>query len=567
MPVKKPSNIIYGVDEKPALWMTLFLGFQHISIYAISLLFPVVIVREMGGTPSQAAFLVSMSMIAGGVGAIVQALTKGPVGSGYLCPQVCGPSFLTASIMAAKLGGLSLLFGMTFVAGLFEGLFSRALNRLRLLFPTEVTGLIVAMVGITVIRVASTNFLGLDSSDSVIEKSEVFVSFLTLAVMVGLNVWTRGNLKLFCVLIGMIVGYTASYILGDVQTSPISDSHLVWFPFLRHPGWSFDVYLIAPFIIAMLCSSLKSVGDLTTCQKINDAEWTRPEMKNISKGVLADSIGCMSAGLLGGMGQSTSSSNVGLSIATGVTSRTISFAMGGILIFLGFFPKLAAVFAIMPKSVMGSTLIFALGFMVVAGLQIMMSRMIDVRKTFVIGLPLIFGLTVDLMPDIFAGVHSWVSPIFSSSLSTATITAIVLNLIFRIGISRKAQLNVTPGPDSSEEIFSFMDSKGRNWGARKEVVYKAMSAISEFTEAAFEHKLTQGSVEINARFDEYNLDVDIHYQGKLIEFPEERPDIGELLTDEDVQLRFSAFLIKEYADKIESSVEDGRCHIHMHFVH
>ncbi|MBC8233160.1 xanthine permease, partial [bacterium] len=225
MSIKKPSNIIYGVDEKPPLWMTFFLGFQHVSIYAISLILPVVIVREMGGTPSQAAFLVSISMIAGGIGVIVQALSKGPIGSGYPCPQVCGPSFLAASIMAVKTGGLSLLFGMTFFAGLFEGLFSRVVNRLRMLFPTEVTGLIVAMVGITVIRIASTNFLGLDSSDSVIEASEVFVSFLTLAVMIGLNVWSKGNLKLLCVLIGMTIGYIASYILGllgDVQIAQIA---------------------------------------------------------------------------------------------------------------------------------------------------------------------------------------------------------------------------------------------------------------------------------------------------------------------------------------------------------
>jgi len=570
MPVKKPSNIIYGVDEKLPLWMTLFLGFQHVSVYSITLIFPVVIVREMGGTTSQAAFLVSISMIAGGIGAIVQALPKGPVGSGYLCPQVCGPSFLTASIMAAKAGGLSLLFGMTFISGLFEGLFSRVLNRLRLLFPTEVIGLIVAMVGITAIRVASTNFLGLDSSDSVIERAEVFVALLTLVSIIGLNVWSKGHFKLFCALIGMTVGYIASYILGllgDEQIAQIAGSSLVWFPFLEHPGWSFNLSLLGPFIIAMLCSSLKSVGDVTTCQRINDAEWIRPEMDNISKGILADSIGCMSAGLLGGMGQSTSSSNVGLSIATGVTSRTVSFAMGGFLIFLGFFPKLASVFAIMPKPVMGATLMFSLSFMVVAGFQIMMSRMIDVKKTFVIGVSLIFGLTVDIMPDVFARSHPWIRPIFSSSLSTATVTAIFLNLIFRMGTSQKARLDVIPGPGSPEKIFSFMDSNGGKWGARKEVVYKAMGAVNEFVEAAFEHELTRENIRVNASFDEYNLDVDIYYQGRLIEFPVERPDVSKLLTDEEVQLKLSAFLVREYADGIEASAENGGCHIHLHFAH
>ena len=115
MPVR-PSNLIYDLDDKPALWVTLFLGFQHVCIVAIALIFPVVIIREAGGTTHQAEHMVSICMIAGGIGVIVQALPKGPVGSGYLCPQVCGPSFLSASILAAKTGGLALVFGMTTMA-------------------------------------------------------------------------------------------------------------------------------------------------------------------------------------------------------------------------------------------------------------------------------------------------------------------------------------------------------------------------------------------------------------------------------------------------------------------
>jgi len=112
---KKPSNLIYGVDEKPPLRLTIFMGFQHICIYAISLSFPVTIVREMGGTTEQAAFMISMSMIAGGVGAIIMALPKGPIGAGYLCPPVCSPTNFAAAMVASKIGGLSLLYGMTLI--------------------------------------------------------------------------------------------------------------------------------------------------------------------------------------------------------------------------------------------------------------------------------------------------------------------------------------------------------------------------------------------------------------------------------------------------------------------
>jgi NCS2 family nucleobase:cation symporter-2 len=570
MDKKKPSNIIYGVSENPPFWITLGQGFQHVCTYAIALMFPVIIVRAIGGSVREASFVVSMSMIAGGIGAIVQAFSRGPVGSGYLCPQLCGPSFLTASILAAKTGGLSLVIGMTAIAGMFEALFSKLIRRLRPLFPPEITGLIVALVGISVIRFAITGFLGLGGSDDTTETNELVVAVLTLGLMVGFNIWSKGKLKLFCVLAGMIGGYVAAYALGIIdsaQFKEMGDCPLVWLPILEHPGWSFDLYLLIPFIVAMLCSSLKSVGDLTTCQRVNDAEWKRSDMNNISKGILAGSIGCMAAGILGGMGQSTSSTNIGLSIATGITSRVVAYAMGSFLIILGFFPKISTVFAIMPKPIMGATVIFAISFMIMAGLQIIMSRMIDARKTFIVGISLIFGLSVDLMPEAFVHLHPFIDPIFSSSLSTGTITAIILNLVFRIGIAKKVAIELAPEIGSSERIVDFMEKNGALWGAIKEVISRSISATNEFLEAAVEHKLTDGDINMKVSFDEFNLDVDLYYSGKLIDFPAHRPDMAKVLDSKEEQLRLSFFLMKEHSDKISATTKAGHAHIHLHFEH
>ena len=570
MSSNKPTSLLYGLDDKPPLWITLLQGLQHVGNYAGSLVFPVLIVRAIGGTTEQASFLVSMSMLAGGIGVIVQAFHKGPVGSGYLCPQVCGPSFLSASILAAKTGGLSLLFGMTFVAGAFEALFSRVIKRLRFLFPAEVTGFIVAMVGITVIRFASLNFLGRGTEDTVTAPSELFVAFLTLGVMVGLNVWSKGKLKMFCVLIGMAVGYLAAYILGlmsESQIQTVSDSPFLWFPATRHPGWSFSLFLVIPFFVAMVCSTLKSVGDLTLCQKINDADWKRPDMTNIGKGILADSIGCMAGGIFGGMGQSTSSSNIGLSIATATTSRIIAYAMGLLLIVLAFFPKLCGLFAIMPKPVLGATLIFAVSFMIVAGIQIIVSRMIDARKTFVVGISLIFGLSVDIIPEVFAHIHPWIRPIFSSSLSLAAITALTLNFIFRIGIAKKVKLTIPPAIKSLDEVFEFMEKNGGAWGARRDVMSKATGATNEFLEAMIEHNLTKDPIDIYVTFDEFNLDVNVRYRGELIEFPMQSPDMIRVLEEKTEQLRFSGFMIRRYADKIEGDTKNGASNVRLHFDH
>lgn len=567
---KKPSELVYGVDDNPPLPESILLGLQHISIVTIALIFPVVIVRAIGGTPEQAGFMVSMCMFASGAGTILQALNKKGVGSGYLCPSVCGPSYLSASLLAAKTGGLSLLFGMTSVAGLFEVFLSRVMHRLRPLFPAEVTGLVVAMVGIAVIPVAVRNFVGLDATDTVTEIEELIVAFITLFAMVGINVWGKGRPKLYSVLIGMVIGYIAAYLLGILDSSHIDEilyAPLVAFPDLSYFGLSFSFVLLVPFLIAITCSSLKSVGDITTCQKINDLEWKRPDMKNIGGGILADGLSAIISGLVGAMGQSTSSSNVGLSIGTGATSRKIAFATGGILIFLAFFPKLAKIFVIMPKPVMGAALIYAVSFMIVAGFQIITSRMLDARKTFVVGIPIIVGLSVDAMPGLYANVDPWIHPLFSSSLSLATVLAVALNLILRVGIRKRQQIVLKPGVDTPETIYAFMEQQGAAWGARREVIYRAISAMNEFFESVSTLGLAKGDVKADVSFDEFNLDIAFHYRGMPMEFAAIRPTETDLLMDEESVVKLSGFLINQYVDSVKSELEGELCHVQFHFDH
>ena len=127
------------------LELPFFSGLQHVFVISVGWIFAVVIVTIFGGSREQAGQVIQISMIASGVATILQARAKGPVGSAYLCPLNIGPAYVTASILAGKLGGLPLLFGLTAISGLFEALLSRLVKRLRVLFPPEVTGLVVTM--------------------------------------------------------------------------------------------------------------------------------------------------------------------------------------------------------------------------------------------------------------------------------------------------------------------------------------------------------------------------------------------------------------------------------------
>jgi NCS2 family nucleobase:cation symporter-2 len=154
-------------------------------------------------------------------------------------------------------------------------------------------------------------------------------------------------------------------------------------------------------------------------------------MRPIQRGTLADALSVMSAGLLGGLAQSTSSSNVGLAVATGITSRRIAFWAGGLFAALGLLPMLAMTVVVMPKPVRGATLIFVACFMVVAGIQLVVTRPFDPRRTFVVGGAIIAGVTVDVVPFVFEHLPATLRMLASSDVAAATVVAITLNILLR----------------------------------------------------------------------------------------------------------------------------------------
>ena len=567
---RKPSNLVYGVDDRPPLWVALVLAVQHLFFLGVGLIIPVMIMRGIGATPEQTGSVVSLSMVAAGVSTIIQSLNRGPLGSGYLCAQGNDPTIIAFSILAGKTGGLSLIFGMTALSGITECLLSRVLHRLRTIFPTEVTGVILTMVGLTLLPYTIADFFGVKENHGVIHGATTAVGSITLAVMCGINVWSKGKLRFYSVLCGAGAGFVSARFLGvltDSDLQQLAAAPLLAVPDLSIISWSFSPALIVPVMVATLSSTLKSVATITMCQKINDADWKRPDMQNVSRGILADGLASIIGGALGGMGQSLYAATVGLSIATGVTSRIIARFMGVMFIILAFLPKLAAVYSIMPAPVMGAALLFVLTFMIISGIQIIMSRMIDIRKTFVIALSLMFGISVDLFPDLYKTVHPWLAPIFSSSLSVTTVLALLLNLIFRIGVTSKATLELSPGQASSDSIFTFMDSQGGKWGARHEVIRKATGALNELYEAVQGAAGVPTAVSVEARFDELNLDLTARYTGPPLEIPNTPPGQDELLNDDRALLCLSGFLIRRQTDQVLIEEKDGICTVHLHFEH
>jgi xanthine permease XanP len=568
--MRKPPNIVYGVNDVPPRAVTLLSGLQHVGLMSIYLVYPVLIAKATNASAEVTAAMVSLTLVALAIGTILQAIPIGPFGSGFLCQPIPTVVYLVPSLIAARHGGLALVFGMTVAAGMLELVLSRALRRLRPMFPPEIAGLVVLLVGIATGLVGLRVTFSGSGEQIATDLPDFIVAVLTLGVMVALNVWGRGAPRLFCVLIGMAVGYVIAAMLGRFHSTDIAILYRGAFfalPDLAHIGWKFDPALILPFVVAAVAATLKVMGNVTTCQKANDADWVRADMHSIGRGVLADGFGTVLAGGLGASGLNSSTAAVGLASATGVLSRIVAYAVAGILLALALLPKLGVLFYVMPKPVAGAALVFSSTFIIVNGLEIITSRLLDPRKTLVIGLALITGFAVDIHPGLLQDLPEGFRAALGTSLVLGTIVGLVLNLTFRFGVRRSESLTVPLGPINAASIEEFMEMHGATWGARRDVIERAKFNLTQSIETILDGCNPQGPLEIEATFDEFSLDIRVTYMGPLLELPERRPTPDEIIESEGGQRRLAGFMLRRFADRVATTHKAGRSTILFHFDH
>src|SRR5438093_4779371 len=150
-------------------------------------------------------------------------------------------------------------------------------------------------------------------------------------------------------------------------------------------------------------------------------------MSSIIPGTLANAVSNVVAGLFGTLGLTPSTASIGLQAATGVSSRVIGFAVGGILLALAFLPSLTASLVMMPRPVMGAALLFSACFVIISGLQTITSRMLDARRTIVIRLAIASGVAAEIIPTYATDIPAAIEPIVSSSIVLGTVAALLLN--------------------------------------------------------------------------------------------------------------------------------------------
>ena len=565
---RKPATLQYGVDEVPPASVIAVNALQYVAVLAGFLVFPLIMTREAHVSADVADSVLSWSMIILAFGTAIQALPNGPVGSGYLAPSVMTAVYVSPSLEAVRLGGLALMGGMTMFGGAVEAALSRSMYRLRSLLPPELAGVVILLVAIGNGMVGYRYLLSPGTTQP--DLSHWSVAMITLLVTVALSVWGKGIIRASCALIGMIVGYAIALAIGLVphdQLVQLTELPPVRLPHAGYFSWSFDPVLIAPFLIAALANTLKAAALLTAAEKLTDADWVRPNLKRIGGGVLADGLTTIVSGSCCVFGVNISASSVGLSEATGVASRVVAYAIAAIFVVMAFIPALMRFFTLMPAGVIGATFIFTSCAIIKGGIETIASRMLDARRTLVVGLALMTGLAVEAFPRFFHAVPAVIEPLVDSPLVLGTIVGFALNAVFRIGTRRRAVLDIDPHAIDFDAIQSFVEERGGVWGARRDVIARASYAAQQMIEVIADTCGPRGPIALSGSFDEFDLAVQARYAGSLLELPERRPTPDEVRDSDDGVRLLAGFLLRHNADRSSSTRRGDACVVQFDFHH
>ena len=432
----KPNGLIYGLNDRPPLRETVFAALQHLlAIFVAIITPPLIIANAIQLDQETTSFLVSMSLMVSGVATFIQCRRLGKIGCGLLCIQGTSFSFIGPIITAGLAGGLPAIFGATVAGSVVEMFVSRILKYARRIITPLVSGIVVTLIGMSLIKVGIISCGGGNASAPDFGSLQnIGIALMVLVLIIIFNRSSNRFLRMGSIVIGLIVGYAVSWWLGMVDFSSIQSYAGINYPQPFKYGLSFDFSSILGLGLVYLITSIEAYGDITANSLISE-EPVEGEtfIQRAEGGILADGFNSMIAGLFfSSFPNSIFAQNNGMIQLTGVASRYVGYFIAALLIIFGVFPAIGNVFSLMPAPVLGGATLLMFGTVAAAGIRIIASQTINRKATLVMAISFAMGLSVEMVPDILKQLPDSLQSIFSSGITTGGLTAIITNMVIRI---------------------------------------------------------------------------------------------------------------------------------------
>ncbi|GJE77852.1 Uric acid transporter UacT [Methylorubrum suomiense] len=409
------------------------LGLQHVLVmYAGAVAVPLIVGRALKLSPEDIAILVSADLFACGIATLIQ--SWGLPGIGIRMPVMMGVTFASVTPMIA-MGtnpdlGLTTIYGSVIAAGLFGLAVAPLIGRLLPLFPPVVTGTIILVIGISLMRVGVNWAAGGLGNPNYGAPLYLAISAFVLCVILAITRFATGFLASASVLVGIVAGMVVAAMFGLVDMSKVAAAP--WLDIVRpfHFGWpTFDLVSAITLCIVMIVVMIESTGMFLALSEIT-ADPVGEE--RLTRGLRADGLGTLVGGIFNTFPYTSFSQNIGLVGVTGVRSRLVTVVGGTIMLVLGLIPKLAALVEAVPQCVLGGAglvmfgMVGATGARILGGVDFAGNR----YNLFIVAVSVGFGMIPLVAPAFFKQMPHTLHPLLESGILLAAIAAVGLNLFF-----------------------------------------------------------------------------------------------------------------------------------------
>jgi xanthine permease XanP len=441
LPPSPSSELVFALEDRPKPPIALLAAIQHLLAIIVPIVTPgLLICQALGVSARDTNMIVSMSLVISGIATFVQCRRFGPLGAGLLIVQ--GTSFnfvgplIAGGVLMVNSGTpveavMASIFGVVIAGSFIEMGLSRVLPFIRKLITPLVTGIVVLMIGLTLIKVGLISMgggFGAMKSGTFANGENLLLSGTVLALIIGLNriqvVWIRSS----AIIIALGVGYALAAWLGRLDFSGIHQAAWFQVPTPLHFGLNFSWTLFAPMVVIYLVTSLEAIGDITATSKISRQPVEGPVwMERVKGGVLVNGANSFLAGIFNTFPSSVFAQNNGIIQLTGVASRHVGVYIAGVLVILGLFPAIAGIIQAVPEPVLGGAVIVMFGAVAASGINILAGVQLDRRALLIIAISLALGLGVSQVPEFVSHMPRFMKDVLESGVATGGLCAVLLN--------------------------------------------------------------------------------------------------------------------------------------------
>jgi uric acid transporter len=469
------TDTVHPVDEKLPAPRLAALGIQHVLVmYAGAIAVPLIVGRALKLTPEQVALLISADLFCCGLVTLIQSLgvtrwfgIKLPVMMGVTFASV-GPMVAFANAMPGP-DGARAIFGAIIGAGVISIAIAPVVSRLLRFFPPVVTGTIIAIIGISLMRVGVGWALGgppnlsqsvdvprlvamVDSAKAAAAAASapiklagpipmvdspnygaldnMAIAGIVLVFILLLVRYMKGFIANISVLLGIVAGCIMAIALGKMNFDKVGKAH--WFDVVTPFAFgmpTFDPVMILTMALVMIVVMIESTGMFLALSDITGKKITQQEL---AAGLRTDGVGTLIGGLFNTFPYTSFSQNVGLVGVTGVKSRYVCVAGGVIMMVLGLLPKMAAFVESIPQFVLGGAGLVMFGMVAATGIRILST--VDYKNNrhnlYVVALSIGFGLIPLVAPRWTQQMAHGLHPLLESGILLTAVSAVALNLFF-----------------------------------------------------------------------------------------------------------------------------------------